>query len=65
MTIHKHTRETIPSVDRSLGSTMHTAVIKMVVRERYGAIVSRGGNCCGPAMSGSRSGCGDLSLAVG
>jgi arsenite methyltransferase len=47
------------------------ATIKSAVRERYGAIVSKGGTCCGPQTSGPGKGCGcgaseeDLSLAIG
>ncbi len=38
--------------------------IKSAVRERYGAIASRGGSCCGPD-AGSGCGCGDASLGIG
>lgn len=38
--------------------------IKSAVRQRYGAIASGGGSCCGPD-SGKGCGCGDPSLGIG
>jgi arsenite methyltransferase len=56
---------------RPSSALLDAAAIKSAVRERYGSIVSRGGSCCGPNTSGSRTGCGcggpveDPSLAIG
>lgn len=46
------------------GAFLDAEGIKSAVRERYGAIASRGGSCCGPD-SASGCGCGDVSLGIG
>jgi SAM-dependent methyltransferase/N-acetylglutamate synthase-like GNAT family acetyltransferase len=43
------------------GSLLDPAGLKSAVRERYGAIASRGGSCC----AGSGCGCGEASLEIG